>query len=70
MFYFPVPSFHSRHTVKEAPWNYPPTKKSTGVRNLDLAVPPPPYISFEVSKIEKMVEKRKCDFPSKFLVKI
>lgn len=57
MLYFPVPSFHSRHTVKEAPWNYPPTPKSTGLRNLDLAVPPPPYISFEVSEIKKLCIK-------------
>lgn len=47
--YFLVLSFHSRHTVKEAPWSYPPDPKGPALKTLDLAVPPPPYVSFEVS---------------------
>ncbi|XP_054722782.1 FERM and PDZ domain-containing protein 4-like [Uloborus diversus] len=40
-----VPSFYSRHTVRESPWSYPPDpKEDSGYRTVDLAVPTPPYV--------------------------
>lgn len=54
-----VPSFHNRHTVKEAPWSYPPDPKGPGLRTLDLAVPPPPYVSFEGRQLARNASREK-----------
>ncbi|UYV62500.1 FRMPD3 [Cordylochernes scorpioides] len=39
-----VPSYTSQHMVRELPWNYPTEGSTGGLRSVDLAVPPPPYM--------------------------
>lgn len=55
-----VPTFHSRHTVQEAPWSYCPSsslKKDSGtttmLRTVDLSIPPPPYILCEERQLSR-----------------
>lgn len=60
--FFSVPSYHSRHMVQDAPWNYCPSHSpqkqlqeneavNSTVRTIDLSIPPPPYILCEVRYI-------------------
>ncbi|KAF8789630.1 hypothetical protein HNY73_007556 [Argiope bruennichi] len=46
----PVPTFHSRHVVREAPWSYPNSTGKPGLRTMDLAVMPPNYTPVEMPK--------------------
>ncbi|GIX71676.1 FERM and PDZ domain-containing protein 4 [Caerostris extrusa] len=46
----PVPSFHSRHVVREAPWSYAPFQPKPSLRTLDLAVMPPIYTAVEMPR--------------------
>ncbi|GFR18387.1 FERM and PDZ domain-containing protein 4, partial [Trichonephila clavata] len=46
----PVPTFHSRHVVREAPWSYPLPQGKPTLRTLDLANMPPLYTAVEMPK--------------------
>ncbi|GFS75155.1 FERM and PDZ domain-containing protein 4 [Nephila pilipes] len=46
----PVPTFHSRHVVREAPWSYPLPQGKPSLRTLDLAVMPPLYTAVEMPR--------------------
>ncbi|XP_035225334.1 uncharacterized protein LOC118197886 isoform X2 [Stegodyphus dumicola] len=59
-----VPCFHNRHTVREAPWSYPPHPNGPGLRMLDLAVPPPPYVPAESRQLPRNPSKEKLAVPS------
>lgn len=59
-----VPCFHNRHNVKEAPWSYPPDPKGPGLKTLDLAVPPPPYVSFEGRQLARNPSREKFLTPT------
>ncbi|KAG8185472.1 hypothetical protein JTE90_019731 [Oedothorax gibbosus] len=59
-----VPSYHSRHMVHDAPWNYCPPHSpqkqlqeieavNSTVRTIDLSIPPPPYILCEERKLSR-----------------
>ncbi|GBN29692.1 FERM and PDZ domain-containing protein 4, partial [Araneus ventricosus] len=46
----PVPTFHSRHVVREAPWSYPNGTGKPSLRTMDLAVMAPTYTPVEMPK--------------------
>ncbi|CAL1275502.1 unnamed protein product, partial [Larinioides sclopetarius] len=46
----PVPTFHSRHVVREAPWSYPNSTGKPSLRTMDLAVMAPNYTPVEMPK--------------------
>ncbi|XP_035215953.1 uncharacterized protein LOC118189460 isoform X2 [Stegodyphus dumicola] len=55
-----VPSYHSRHIVQDAPWNYCPSSSPqkqpeglTTVKTIDLSIPPPPYIPCEERRLSR-----------------
>ncbi|UYV62501.1 FRMPD3 [Cordylochernes scorpioides] len=56
-----VPSYTSQHMVRELPWNYPTEGSTGGLRSVDLAVPPPPYMPCQVGRLHVYSVCRGCN---------